>query len=279
MTTRTRAAKGSARPETEGSAGPETTTAIGRMASLGRAEFTLLIRNRTALFVALLMPLLMIASLRGSLDRIGADETGMSVTEGVMTGGIGMILILVVYLNLVSAYVGRREELVLKRLRTGEATDREILAGTALPSSAVALAQCVLMVAAAVLFLDMTAPRRPEVFVAGVLVGTVLLTALAALTAAITRTVESAQLTTMPLFLVSAFGSGLFIPLQMLPERVAQVGEVLPLTGVMTLVRAGWLGFSGDDTEDLAIAAVTALAWTVISVFAVRRWFRWEPRR
>lgn len=105
----------------------------------------------------------------------------------------------------------------------------------------------------------------------------VLLTALAAATSAVTRTVQTAQITTLPLFLVSMMGSGLFVPLEILPDRVASVCELLPVTGVMTLVRAGWLG--GADAHGLIGAGLTALAWTVLAVFAVQRWFRWEPRR
>jgi ABC-type multidrug transport system, permease component len=187
-----------------------------------------------------------------------------------------MVLVIVVYLNLVPAYVARREELVLKRLRTGEATDTEILTGTALPSVAITLVQCVIMVGAAVAFLGVRAPQRPELLVAGVLLGVVLLGALAAYTSTLTRTVESAQLTTMPLFFVTAFGSGLFVPLEVLPERVEAVCALLPVTGVVTLVRAGWLG--GADTGDLVRAGATALVWTAVAVFAVRRRFRWEPR-
>ncbi|OKK02210.1 hypothetical protein AMK26_21170 [Streptomyces sp. CB03234] len=254
------------------------TSVAERMGALGRAELTLLVRNRYALFTALLMPVLMVGVLRGSLDRVDLDRAGMSAVEAALSGGVVMMLILVVYLNLVSAYVARREELVLKRLRTGEASDREILAGTALPAVVLAVAQSALIVVAGVAVLGVGAPQRPELLVGGVLVGVVMLIALAGATAAVTRTVESAQITTMPLFMISAIGSGLFMPLEILPERVASVCELLPLTGVMTLVRAGWLGGGGDAGELLG-AALTALAWTVISVFAVQRWFRWEPRR
>ncbi|MEV3989551.1 ABC transporter permease [Streptomyces sp. NPDC049837] len=249
-----------------------------RMGALGRAELTLLVRNRYALFTALLMPVLMVGVLRSSLDRVDLDRVGMTALEAALSGGVVMMLILVVYLNLVSAYVARREELVLKRLRAGEASDREILAGTALPAVVLAVAQTVLMVVTGVAAFDVGAPQRPELFAGGVLFGVVMLIALAGATAAVTRTVESAQITTMPLFLISAFGSGLFVPLEILPERVASVCELLPLSGVMTLVRAGWLG-GGGDAKELVGAALTALAWTVISVFAVQRWFRWEPRR
>jgi ABC-2 type transport system permease protein len=253
------------------------TATAGRLTALGRAELTLLLRNRTALCVALLMPGAMVVGTKSSLDQIDPDQAGMSAAEAAMTGGIGMVLILVVYLNLVSAYVARREELVLKRLRTGEVPDREILVGTALPAAGLALAQCVLLVVAGVALLHLGAPGRPELLVLGVVSGIVLLTALAAVTSAVTQTVESVQITTMPMFVISMAGSGLFVPLEVMPEKLASICELLPLTGVMTLVRAGWLG--GADAKDLLGAALTTLAWTAISVFAVQRWFRWEPRR
>lgn len=75
--------------------------------------------------------------------------------------------------------------------------DREILVGTALPAAGLALAQCVLLVVAGVAFLRLGVPERPELLVSGVVLGMVLLTALAAVTSAVTRTVESAQITTM----------------------------------------------------------------------------------
>nr|WP_228387115.1 ABC transporter permease [Streptomyces katsurahamanus] len=256
---------------------PARTSAAGRLAGLGQAELTLLIRNRTALFVALLMPLIMVLATSSSLERVDLGKAGMSIAEASLTGGIGMVLILVVHLNLVSAYVARREELVLKRLRTGEIPDHEILAGTALPSFGLALAQCTLLVVAGVAFMDLRTPERPDLLIAGVVVGMVLMAALAAVTATVTRTVESAQITTMPLFLISVAGSGLFVPLEVMPDAMASVCELLPLTGAMILVRAGWLG--GAASGDVATAALTALVWTLVSVFAVQRWFRWEPRR
>lgn len=75
---------------------------------------------------------------------------------------------------------------------------------------------------------------------------------------------------------VSMLGSGLFFPLEMMPDRLASVCELLPLTPVITLVRGGW---TGDlSAADALGAVVTAVAWTVLAVFAVRRRFRWEPR-
>lgn len=134
-----------------------------------------------------------------------------------------------------------------------------------------------MIIVAGTAFFGLGAPDRPELLVAGLLLGVVLLTALAAVTSVITRTVQTAQLTTLPLFLVSMMGSGLFVPLEIFPDRLAAVCEFLPLTGVMTLIRTGWLGAS--EGTDLLGAALTGLVWTAVAVFAVQRWFRWDPRR
>ncbi|MBO0918360.1 ABC transporter permease [Streptomyces laculatispora] len=257
--------------------GAPATTVRGRLTALGRAELTLLARNRTALFVALLMPAAMVTAMRSTFEQMDLGGTGLTVAGAALTGGIGTVLIQAVYMNMVAAYVARREELVLKRLRTGEVTDGEILTGTALPAAALALAQTAVIVVAGTAFFGLGAPDRPELLLLGLVMGVVLLTALAAATSVITRTVQTAQLTTLPLFFASMMGSGLFVPLEILPDRLASVCELLPLTGVMTLVRAGWLG-GAEGTEPLG-AALTGLVWTVLAVFAVKRWFRWDPRR
>ncbi|MDT0345036.1 ABC transporter permease [Streptomyces litchfieldiae] len=247
-----------------------------RMRALGRAEMTLLLRNRTALFVALLMPVGMVGMSWSSSRELDLAGTGLSRGEAVLTGGVGLVLVMVVYLGLVPTYVARREERVLKRLRTGELTDAEIMAGTALPAAALAVAQCVVLVASGSVVLDVAAPRQVPLLIVGLVMGVVLLTACAAATASFTRTVESAQITGLPLLMVSVVGSGLYVPLEVLPDRVADVCRLLPLTAVVELIKGGWLG--GLDGTGLLRALGLAVAWTALAVFAVRRWFRWEPR-
>ncbi|MEV8005348.1 ABC transporter permease [Streptomyces parvus] len=277
MTTPTTLADGRTAPERSPSPAPLGWSAsLRRLNALARAELILLIRNRSAIFVALVLPIVMIFSIRASLEQIDLAGTGLSVAGAALTGGIGIVLVQVVYMNLVTGYVTRREELVLKRLRTGEVTDREILISTALPSVALAVLQSVLLVVAGAIAFDLSAPKRPDLFLLGLLVGFVMMSALAAATSAVTRTVQTSQLTTLPLFFVSLFASGIFVPLDVFPDKLAAVFELLPLTGVMTLVRHGWLG--GVEGGDLVTAVVAALAWTVFAVFAVRRWFRWDPR-
>ncbi|MDT0445105.1 ABC transporter permease [Streptomyces johnsoniae] len=250
--------------------------ALRRMGALARAELTLLLRNRSALFVSLLMPAALIGLSYTASDQLDLAGTGLSRGEAVMTGGIGMVLIMVLYLGLIPTYVARREERVLKRLRTGELTDGEIMTATALPAAVLALVQCVLLVVGGIAVLDAAVPENAAVLLLGLLLGTAVLAAASAATATFTKTVESAQITGMPLLMISVMGSGLYFPLDILPDNLAEICRFLPLTPAVDLVRAGWLG--GIDASDQLRAMAVGVAWIAASVFAVRRWFRWEPR-
>ncbi|MFJ8541807.1 ABC transporter permease [Streptomyces sp. NPDC093586] len=257
--------------------GPAVTTPLGRMTALARAELTLLGRSKGTLVAALFVPLVLPVSVRSAADEMDLAGAGLTVGTVVLPAAIGFSLLFAVYAALVGVFVVRREELVLKRLRTGELRDAEILGGAALPAAVIGLVQCLLLTAGCAVLLGLSAPSAPHLAVIGVLLGLVLCAGLAAVTAGFTRTGESAQVTPMPLMIVSMIGSGLFVPLELMPDRVASVCELLPLTPVVTLVRGGW---TGDLSAFEALGAIaTAVAWTVIAVFAVRRWFRWEPRR
>ncbi|WP_030872145.1 ABC transporter permease [Streptomyces sp. NRRL S-37] len=254
-----------------------TTTPVSRMVSLARAELTLLGRSKGTLVTALFVPLVLPLSVRSAAEEMDLAEAGLTPGAVVLPAAVGFSLLFAVYSALVGVLVVRREELVLKRLRTGELRDAEILGGSALPSLLTGLVQCLVLTAACAVLLDMSAPSAPHLAVVGLLLGLVMCAALAAGTAGLTRTAESAQVTPMPLLMVSMIGSGMFVPLELLPDQVASVCELLPLTPVVTLVRGGW---TGDLSAYEALGALaTAVAWTLLAVFAVRRWFRWEPRR
>ncbi|MEV7796106.1 ABC transporter permease [Streptomyces sp. NPDC087512] len=252
------------------------TTPLGRMTALARAELTLLRRNKGTLVAALFVPLALPFSTRTAAEEMDLAGAGLDVGTLVLPAAIGFSLIFAVYSALVGVFVVRREELVLKRLRTGELRDAEILGGAAMPAVLIGLVQCLLLTAGCFVLLDLSAPSAPHLAVAGLLLGLVMCAGLAAATASFTRTGESAQVTPMPLMLVSMIGSGVIVPLELMPDRLASLCELLPLSPVITLVRGGW---TGDLSAYEALGALaTAVAWTVLAVFAVRRWFRWEPR-
>jgi len=251
--------------------------AAARVKALARAELTLFGRSKGMIVTAVFVPLVLPVSVRTVAEDMDLKGTGLNVGTVVLPGAIGFSLLFAVYSALVGVYVGRREELVLKRLRTGELRDGEILAGTALPAVTTGLVQSLVLAVACTVLLDVPAPKAPHLAVLGLLLGLAVCALLAAVTASVTRTVESAQVTALPLVMVAMVGSGMTVPLELLPDRMASVCELLPLTPVITLIRGGWTGeLSVYETIG---PVLTALAWTAAGVFAVGRWFRWEPRR
>ncbi len=253
-----------------------TTTPAGRMRALARAELTLLGRSKGTLFAAMFVPFVLPFSMRQAATGMDLKGTGLSLGTVVLPSALGFSLLFAVYATLTGVYVARREELVLKRLRTGELRDTEILAGAALPSVTIGIVQCLVLSAGCAVLLDTGAPSAPHLVVLGIAAGLVMFAALAAVTGSFSRSTESAQVMSMPLIFVSMIGSGLFIPFEVMPDKVAAVCELLPLSSVIELIRGGWAGHL--STGDALGALATAVAWTLLSVFAVRRWFRWEPR-
>ncbi|MFF0012999.1 ABC transporter permease [Streptomyces sp. NPDC005374] len=253
------------------------TTPAGRVTALARAEVTLFLRSKGMILSAVFLPLVLPFSLRASIPEADLKDEGLSLGLLLIPGAVGFSLLFAVYLALIGVFVGRREELVLKRLRTGELRDHEIMAGAALPAVVTSLVQCVLLAVGCSVLLDVAAPKAPLLAVLGVLLGLLMSAALAALTAGFTRTVESAQVTGLPFVMITMMGSGVAVPREFLPDRLASVCELLPFSPVITLVRGGWSG--GLSTYEALGAVLTAVAWTAPAVFAVQRWFRWEPRR
>ena len=189
-----------------------------RVKTVSIAELRLFGRNRTALFSALIMPLILAAAVSGA----GIEKTGVSASAAVVTSLLGYVLLAAVYYNLVTTYVTRREDLVLKRLRAGELTDAEILTGIASPMVVVALGQMVVFVLAGALLFDLPMPVNPFVMLAGALGGVVVFVLLAAASTEFTRSTEAAQVTTLPVMLACLVGSMLATSLEDAPEALRE---------------------------------------------------------
>ena len=244
-----------------------------RLAALSSTELILLRRNKVLLFNAALTPLVLVALMAvngGNTMDLESRAQLASVLTGVM-------LLLVVYVNLLYAYVARRDERVLTRLRAGECRDGEILAGTAVPSVLIALGQLVVLFAVGASVLHMPVPAQPVLLVVGVLLGCLTFIGLALLTTLFTRNVEAAQVTSLPVLVLCVFGGGLAIPLDGLPAPLPDLARLLPMSPVMELVRLGWLG-PVDGYRATLVPLAVGVAWALGGVLAARRWFRWDAR-
>jgi ABC-2 type transport system permease protein len=249
-----------------------------RILALARAEAVLLRRNPSGLAGALVGPALL--AMMPLVNSVPGTEGIPGTGALLMIGLITFTLTLSVYYNLVTALVARREEFVLKRLRTGEISDAEIIAGTAAPGVAIAWGQIALGLLIGVLLLDLGWPADPAwllVALLGVVAGTALCVLLAAAVTTLTSTVEMAQLTASPLLILSLVFSGASLPVADLPEPLSRIAQGLPLTPVVDLIRFGLTGTA--SIQDVVLPVLVLGAWFAVGAWIVHRWFRWEPRR
>ncbi|WP_432159761.1 ABC transporter permease [Streptomyces sp. NRRL F-5630] len=252
-------------------------TARSRVGALARAETTLLLRAKGTLVAALFVPLVLPFSFKGAIDSMDLGGTGLDLGTVLLPTALGLSLLFAVYSTLVSTYVTRREELVLKRLRTGEVRDPEILVGSAVPAVVTCLVQWIVVTAGCVVLVHPGAPSNPALVVLGAVLGIVVAVGLGALTATLSRTAETAAVTAMPVILLTMIGSGVAIPLDVMPDTLATLARCLPFTPTLSLLRGGWAG--NLDSGETLLALATGFAWAAFTVYGVRRWFRWEPRR
>src|SRR5262245_59718207 len=109
------------------------TLSLKRTLILARWNAVLLTRNKLAFVYAVVMPLLPL------LIMFSGERGDPAVGAGAITTVFLVIGLFPVYFNVLSQFVSRRDELVLKRMRTGEARDSEMIVSIALPGIITAL--------------------------------------------------------------------------------------------------------------------------------------------
>lgn len=251
---------------------------VSRAVGLARFNLTLMLRNRTTMIYGLVVPLLPL----GLLFAVDADEPAGGAA--MITTAWLMALLFPGYYNLLSMFVSRRDELVLKRLRTGEIRDHELVASMALPGALLTLVAAVLAVpVAAVAGFEL--PLNPLMMLVALALAIATFAAFAIWTASWTKTAESAQLTSGPIMLLALAGT----VAPAMPESVGRWLDLTPGAAVGDLVAVTWFGLdaAGSEVADLSFVDTFAAslpglgilaAWTVVAVVLAGRSMRWEPR-
>ena len=267
------------RPELSPGPGTAPASRLQQLRALAGAETRELFRNKVALFNSFGLPLMM------GLVVLGLDSDMLPIGIYFPIMVTGTAILFVVYYTLVTAVVARRESLLLKRLRSGEADDATILAGIALPFVVVTFVQFLIAVVLAKLLFDAKLSALTAVAGLGVVLAAVAFAALGVASTAFTRTVEHAQITTLPVILVPLVLSGMMFPLPMMPDVMRTVAEFMPLTPIIELLS---LGIGSVTVDGVAVTAADGLAhaarpllvlvgWIVLGTWFTRRMV-WEPR-
>lgn len=238
---------------------------LRRIAAIARSELLLLLRNKVMLVNALIMAPAMVVFVIAVFPV--RPEGSLLLSQMTLWAAS-----FVIYYNLTSIFVSRREEGVFARMETGEASKWEALIAASVPSVAIAAIQVVAAAIAGKFWLGGTVAAHPVQGIVGFVFVTVTFVALAAATTSFTSSVEAAQLTTMPILFALLLTSGLLLPAEMFPQPVRIAISYNPLAALEDLL-----------TESDSVRAVPALGvlalWSIVGCLLARRCMSFSIRR
>jgi ABC-2 type transport system permease protein len=240
-------------------------------------------RNPRVLVFSIAFPIVLLVMFNGifaSGDNATTEFAGGTIsTDAYFTAGILAYAILMSsFSTLAIGLTTRRESGQLKRMR-----------GTPMPPWTFITAEmmrCVVQIAAMTVVMMVIAHVVFDVdlhgdsfvgFVVYVALGTAALAAVGVALTAFLSSADAASTVAPFSAVILSFVSGVFIPVETLPNWLEEVGRVFPLyhlaEGLQTTLVSGTDG-TGLDGGNVAVLAVWGLAGLAI---AARR-FRWEPR-
>jgi ABC-2 type transport system permease protein len=240
---------------------------LRQLTALLHMELIALRRNRTASAISVVAPLAIGFFL--AADYEGGADAGITRMASVLA-----FVVVFVHHHMITVYSSRRQELVLKRLRSGLPSDGAILSGAASATVAIFLAQAVMLGGYGVLALGLPVPENPPFIVLALALGAAVMSAFSAALSTITRSSEAAMLTSLPTTVVFLATPGAMVPLGALPENIEAVARHLPLGPFTDVIREAWLGHGVlGMLPDLGVLA----AWLMLASLLARAVFRWEP--
>lgn len=166
---------------------------------------------------------------------------------------------------------GYRERGILRRLSTTPVNPRALIGAQLVLHGAAVLFSIVLATAVGRIAFGVDLPRQQFGYALTVLLAALAGAALGATIAAFSRTVKVAQTVGTLVFFPAMFTTGVWAPVQTMPETLRQIVELSPFgaaaQGLYQAAEGGWPQWSH--------VLVTAL-WSAALIWAAVRWFRWE---
>jgi len=261
------------------------TTRRRPLAALAKAEYLQFRRNTTLMAMGVLFPVAI--PLVPFFIALRKDDVDAAMMASTFETFALMALLFVQYYSVLSMVTTRRSAGVLKRLRTGESTDWQILLATMAPGAGLSVAGVVL-IAAVTYGTGGPGPVNVLAIALALAGGLVVFSLLALATSVFTKNTEAAQITSLPLMAASMVGLASIRTL--LPATLGDIVTWTPFAAISDLMSLGSAGrlataaessasldFSGTFAEMGQPLAILA-GWSLLALVLVRRSFRWDDR-
>jgi ABC-2 type transport system permease protein len=230
-------------------------------------------RSREAAIFIFIFPLLLFLLL-GSVytGRI----YGVPAAQALLAGLIGYGCANTAFAGLAIQLVVRRENGILKRLRSTPLTATTYIAALLTSTLIVFVLQVIALLVLGRLLHHTPLPRAFGSLALAIVIGAAVFAAIGVASASLIRSAEGSSAVVNFILLPMAFLTGAFGPTLHYPRFLRALGEVLPLKYFVDLVNAVYLHNHAIWEKGAALGVLAAWAATALAVAAFK--FRWEPR-
>jgi ABC-2 type transport system permease protein len=168
----------------------------------------------------------------------------------------------------------QREKLILKRLGATPLRRWALVVSNILMRLLIAGLQAAIIIGIGIALFDVDVIGSPFVVAGLVALGAVTFTAIGYVIASYAKTEESANALTSIVQFPLMFLSGIFFPIDFMPEFLRPIAAVLPLTYLGDALRQVMVG--GTPYVPLAVGVAILAGWLVASFAISARFFRWQ---
>ena len=191
----------------------------------------------------------------------------------IVPGLLGVILQMTMVMMTSMALTRESERGTMENLLAMPATALEIMLGKVLPYLAVGAVQVAVVLAAAKALFAVPFVGDMSLLMLGVLLFVLVLVLLGYAISTVARTQMQAMQLTVFYFLPSILLSGFMFPFRGMPVWAQALGEILPLTHFLRMIRAVMLKGAGIDNVRAPLAALVlfVLAFTLLALTRFRR--------
>ncbi|AHI02421.1 membrane protein [Corynebacterium falsenii DSM 44353] len=259
-----------------------------RMLPLALGEWKQFRRNKVIVFMVILVLIFIPLSTMGSVGGSDSPEKARVAAAFSLQLLLLMAVTYVLFYSVLSMATTRRDEGVLKRLRTGEARDRDILIAICMPSAVFVLIAAI-VTPIIVMVMGSAPPVNVGFYILAVLCGIVLGATTGFITSTYTKNAEAAQVTSFPVVILAMLSLTMVRPF--LPDALQVIGEKNPFGLMLDLVNIGWAGVVApepgenpmsksfaDTLREGGLVAIQLVVWCVALVYVTQRVMRWDPR-
>jgi len=238
-----------------------------------RTEQRLYWRSRESAIFTFIFPLLLFVLL-GSV--YSGRIYGVSASQALLAALLAYGCAMVAFAGLAITLVIRREQSLLKRLRSTPLPPRTFVAALLCSTLVIFALQTVALFLLGRVVFGTPFPSRVGSIAVMIVIGGVCFAALGIGLSGMVRSAEGSSAVVNLIILPMAFLTGAFGPTQHYPRFLRAVGDVLPLKYLVDLSNAVYLHHHSVWSKPGAIGVL--VAWGAVGLAAALYRFRWEPR-